>query len=83
MPKKKGINPIIFTPEYRLDMIPVALNKHEIMFSQREAARLVGGMAKLLRLIEQGKVRVEKKTPSAPNGKWQCNGGDVIKNIRI
>ncbi len=45
-------------------------------------AKLVGGRGKLGKLIEQGKIRVEKKA-SKQNGKWYCNGGDVIRNMKL
>lgn len=71
------------TPEYRLDLIPIMLNKHGVVFSKTVAAKLVGGRGKLGKLIEQGRVRVEKKALGTPNGKWYCNGGDVIQNIKL
>lgn len=71
------------TPEYRLELIPIMLNKHGIMFSKTMAAKLVGGRGKLGKLIERGKIRVEKKASGKQNGKWYCNGGDVIQNIKL
>lgn len=71
------------TPEYRLELIPIILNKHGVVFSKTIAAKLVGGRGKLGKLIEQGKVRVEKKATGTQNGKWYCNGGDVIQNIKL
>lgn len=71
------------TPEYRLELIPIMLNKHGVVFSKTVAAKLVGGRGKLGRLIEQGRVRVEKKAAGKQNGKWYCNGGDVIQNIKL
>ncbi len=70
------------TSEYRLELIPIMLNKHGVVFSKTMAAKLVGGRVKLGKLIEQGRVRVEKKV-SKQNGKWYCNGGDVIQNIKL
>ena len=70
-------------PEYRLELIPMALNKCGVVFSKTMAAKLVGGRGKLGKLIEQGKVRVEKKATGKQNGKWYCNGGDVIRNIKL
>lgn len=70
------------TPEYRLELIPIMFNKHGVVFSKTIAAKLVGGRSKLGKLIEQGKVRVEKKA-AKQNGKWYCNGGDVIQNMKI
>ena len=52
-------------------------------FGLRTSERIVGGRARLLRLIEEGKIRAEKVNASAQNGKWQCNAGDVVMNARI
>lgn len=71
------------SPEYRLEAIPLVLNRHKIMFSKTTAAKLVGGRGKLGKLIERGLVRVEKKASGKQNGKWYCNGGDVIRNMKI
>lgn len=68
--------------QYKLEMIPIILNKHGITFSKTVAAKLVGGRGKLGRLIEHGKIRVEKKT-STQNGKWYCYAGDVITHIEL
>lgn len=70
------------TPEYRLELIPIMLDRHGIVFSKTVAAKLVGGRGKLGKLIESGKIRVEKKASLTQNGKWYCNGGDVIRNIK-
>lgn len=70
-------------PEFRLELIPITLNKHGVVFSKTIAAKLVGGRSKLGKLIEQGKVRVEKKAAGKQNGKWYCNGGDVIQNMKL
>ena len=69
--------------EYRLELIPTTLDKLGVVFSKTIAARIVGGRVKLGKLIEQGKIRVEKKTSGKQNGKWYCNGGDVIQNIKL
>lgn len=69
--------------DYRLEMIPLMLNKHGIVFSKTMAAKLVGGHAKLGKLIERGKIRVEKKSLGKQNGKWYCNAGDVIRNMEL
>lgn len=71
------------SPEYRLETIPIAFNRAGIVFSKTAAAKLVGGRGKLGKLIEHGKVRVEKKAAGSANGKWYCNGGDVIRNIKL
>ena len=71
------------TPQFQLDAIPLALNRHAVVFSKTTAAKLVGGRTKLGKLIERGKIRVEKKAARTQNGKWYCNGGDVIQNIKL
>lgn len=71
------------TTEYRLEAIPLILNRHGVMFSKTMAAKLVGGRGRLGKLIEHGKIRVEKKASGKQNGKWYCNGGDVIQNIQL
>ncbi len=70
------------TAEYKLAIISTMFDKHGITFSKTVAAKLVGGRGKLGRLIEQGKIRVEKKT-SKQNGKWYCYAGDVILHMKI
>ena len=70
------------TAEYKLAIIPIMFDKHGITFSKTVAAKLVGGRGKLGRLIEQGKIRVEKKV-SKPNGKWYCYAGDVIRHMEL
>lgn len=70
-------------PECRLELIPTTLDKLGVVFSKTMAAKIVGGRVKLGKLIEQGKIRVEKKTSGKQNGKWFCNGGDVIQNIKL
>lgn len=47
-------------------------------FGQRKSAKLVGGLKRLLRLMEEGKIRTDKPTNSQ-NGKWFCNAADVLK----
>lgn len=70
-------------PECRLELIPMTLDRLGVMFSKTVAAKIVGGRGKLGKLIEQGKVRVEKKASGKQNGKWYCNGGDVIQHIKL
>ena len=42
-------------------------------FGLRKAEKIVGGRTRLLRLIEEGKIRAEKTNGQAQNGKWFCN----------
>lgn len=69
--------------DYRLEMIPLMLNKKGVVFSKTMAAKLVGGYARLGKLIENGSIRVEKRCNGKQNGKWYCNGGDVIRNMPV
>jgi hypothetical protein len=52
-------------------------------FGLRKAEKIVGGRTRLLRLIEEGKIRAEKTNGRAQNGKWFCNAGDVLRYARI
>lgn len=47
-------------------------------FGQRESASIVGGLKRLLVLMEQGKIRAEKRI-NKQNGKWYCNAADVLR----
>lgn len=70
-----------------------SVNKKEIMldnilaimaqftFSKDQAAKIVGGEAKLLRLIANDKIECEKKT-NTQHGKWFCNAAQVLKHCR-
>lgn len=65
----------------KLDVIYRVMNSET--FGLKTSTRIVGGRARLLRLIEEGKIRAEKVNSSAQNGKWQCNAGDVLRYARI
>jgi hypothetical protein len=52
-------------------------------FGLRKAEKIVGGRTRLLRLIEEGKIRAEKTNGQAQNGKWFCNAGDVLRYARV
>lgn len=69
--------------QYRLDAISLAFSRHGVVFSKTTAAKLVGGRVRLRKLMEAGKVRVEKKAKGKQNGKWYCNGSDVIGHIKL
>lgn len=64
----------------RLDVIYRVMNGE--VFGLKKASRIVGGQSRLMRLIEEGKVRAEKRS-TAQNGKWMCNAGDVLRYARI
>lgn len=65
----------------RLDVIYRIMNSET--FGLRKASRIVGGQSRLIRLIEEGKIRAEKVNRQAQNGKWMCNAGDVLRYARI
>ena len=65
----------------KLDVIYRVMNSET--FGLKASTRIVGGRARLLRLIEEGKIRAEKVNSKAQNGKWQCNAGDVLRYARI
>ena len=47
-------------------------------FGRNEAASIVGGRGKLIKLMDEGKIRVSKPT-NKQNGKWFCNAADVLR----
>lgn len=65
----------------KLDVIFRIMNGE--VFGLRQSERIVGGHARLMRLIEDGKIRAEKTNSDAKNGKWMCNAGDVLRYARI
>ena len=67
--------------EARLQTILRLMNDQT--FGLRKAEKIVGGRARLERLIIEGKVRAEKGNPTAQNGKWLCNASDVLRYAKI
>ena len=67
---------------YQFDMVSFVFRRLGITFSKATAAKLVGGEYRLEKLVSEGKIRMEKPT-SKQNGKWICNGGDVISHIKL
>ena len=65
----------------RLETIYRVMNSET--FGLRKAEKIVGGRTRLLRLIEEGKIRAKKTNGQAQNGKWFCNAGDVLRYARI
>lgn len=47
-------------------------------FGFRFSERIVGGRARLERLITAGLIRAEKGNKEVQNGKWLCNASDVL-----
>ena len=66
----------------QLNLIGIAFRKMGITFSKAVAAKIVGGEYRLEKLVREGEIRMEKPT-AKQNGKWFCNGGDVIQNIKL
>lgn len=58
-----------------LTQIYLLMGKH--VFGYRMAASIVGGRARLDRLIGEGRVQAEKRS-SAQNAKWYCNAAQVL-----
>lgn len=71
----------IIDPE-QLGLLSIAFRKMGITFSKAMAAKIVGGEYRLEKLVSEGKIRVEKPT-AKQNGKWFCDGGDVIIHLKF
>lgn len=67
---------------YTLDLICFVFQKHGISFSKTVAAKLIGGEYQLEKLVLEGKIRMDKPT-AKQNGKWHCNGADVLRFIKF
>ncbi len=67
--------------EARLETILRLMNGQT--FGLRFSEKLVGGRARLERLIVEGKIRADKVNASAQNGKWQCNASDVLRYAKL
>ena len=67
--------------EARLQTILRLMNDRTV--GKRMSEQLVGGRARLERLIVEGKIRADKVNASAQNGKWQCNASDVLRYAKI
>jgi hypothetical protein len=67
--------------EARLQTILRLMNDQT--FGLRRSEKIVGGRARLERLIIEGKVRAEKGNQTAKNGKWLCNASDVLRYAKI
>ena len=52
------------------------------MLFRSTAAKLVGGEYRLEKLVREGKIRMDKPT-AKQNGKWFCDGGDVISHLKF
>ena len=67
--------------EARLQTILRLMNDQT--FGLRRSEKIVGGRARLERLIIEGKIRAEKGNQTAQNGKWLCNASDVLRYAKI
>lgn len=72
----------ISKPEELMDLIAIAFSSKDIQFSKAVAAKIVGGEYRLEKLVLKGEIRMEKPT-AKQNGKWFCNGGDVIRCMQL
>lgn len=72
----------MLTIEQYWDLVPHTFRRYGITFSKREAAKLVGGTARLMKLIRTGKIR-KSSDETKPNSRWRCDGGDVLRHIEI
>lgn len=71
----------IIDPEL-LGLLSIAFRKMGITFSKAVAAKIVGGEYRLEKLVREGKIRMDKPT-AKQNGKWFCDGGDVISHLKF
>lgn len=69
-------------PEELLELIALVLDSKDIQFSKSVAAKIVGGEYRLEKLVLKGEIRMDKPT-CKQNGKWFCNGGDVMKYMEL
>lgn len=65
-----------------LQLVSIVFQRLNITFSKAVASKIVGGEYRLEKLVYAGKIRMEKPT-AKQNGKWYCNGSDVIQNIKL
>ena len=66
--------------EFKLANILIVMYRET--FGQRKAASMVGGLGRLLKLIEEGKIRSDKPS-NKQNGKWFCNAADVLRYVVV
>lgn len=75
------LDEIIITDSERLLTIMRVMNNKTFGF--RFSEKVVGGRARLERLITQGLIRAEKGNKEAQNGKWLCNASDVLRYAKM
>ena len=66
--------------EFKLANILIVMDRET--FGQRKATSMVGGLGRLLQLIEEGKIRSDKPS-NKQNGKWFCNAADVLRYVVV
>ena len=64
----------------RLSLILRTMN--DKTFGWRFSEKIVGGRARLERLIVEGRIRADKGNKAAQNVKWLCNAADVLFNAK-
>ena len=52
-------------------------------FGLRAAEKIVGGRARLFRLITSGMIRAQKGNRTAQNGKWLVNASDCLRYAKV
>lgn len=55
----------------------------KLSFGKVMASRIVGGRARLMQLIAEGKIEADKPNADAANGKWTCNAAQVLEHCRL
>lgn len=76
------MTPIPSDSSNKFERICILLDRLELTFSKAVAAKLVGGEYRLEKLVSNGEIRMDKPT-AKQNGKWFCNGGDVLRHIKL
>lgn len=65
-----------------LNETAIFLAMNDKTFGLRESASIVGGMKRLTKLLDSGKIRYTKKSEKQ-NAKLFCNAWDVLKHASI
>lgn len=65
-----------------MDEEVVKIVTNGMTFSKTQAAKVVGGRGRLIRLIGEDRIRVVKPT-DRQNCRWECNAWDCIKNAHL
>ena len=69
----------------RFEKMTMTLRRLGTTFSKTEAAEIVGGHARLMKLIREGKIHVDRPSWDSDdfgsNSRWRCLAADVLENI--